>query len=291
MKKYFLFVLFFLFSIQISAQLEDRFQSLLEQDLEEFSRPLATSIGVGLNSGGYNDAYVSKLFGFSLGLKAMVMFVPDDQLTFTPEGLPDPYSADKETATIYGGSGSNYAGPLGYISYPAGIDQQQVPLAYPQASVSALGTEVMLRFLPELQVGDEKLKLFGFGVKHSISQYIPLIPVDIAVQYMYNSLSITNIVDVTNSAFNAHVSRSFGLFRLYGGLQYEMTSVDLEYTYNAPDGVTSELDGTEVKLSLEGDNKVRLTAGAALDLAFFVLNADYSIGSQNVLTAGLSFEF
>ncbi len=290
MKK-FLLLFILVFTFQTSAQIEDRFSYLLDQDLKNFARPLATSLGVGFNSAGYNDAKISKLFGFSFGFRGMVAFIPDEQLTFKPEGLPEFYTADQETATIYGGSGSSYAGPAGYLSYPSGINQDMVPLVYPQMAFSMFGTELMVRFLPEIPVGDEKLKLLGFGVSHSVSQYFPLLPVNIAVQFMYNSLSVTNIIEVTNTAFNAHVSKTFGVFIAYGGLQFENTSVDFEYTYQDPNGTNPELDDTKVKLNLEGDNKVRLTVGGALRLAFFVLNADYSLGSQNVLSGGLSFEF
>ncbi len=285
-----LFIL--LFSLRVSAQLEDRFSYLLESDLAEYAKPAVTSLGVGLNSAGYHDAYVSKLFGFSIGVRAMFIFIPDDQLTFKPVGLPEGYSADKETATIWGDKGAVYPGPLGYVTYPGGLNVTTVPLAYPQASVSLLGTEIMIRYLPEIDLGDsgESLSLFGFGIKHSISQYIPLLPVNIAVQFLYNNLSVTNVMESKNIAFNVHASKSFGLFSLYGGLQYETSTTEFTYVFEDPNNV-STLDGTEISSTIDGDNNVRLTVGAAFTAAFFVINADYSIGSQSVVTTGISFEF
>ncbi len=285
-----LFIL--LFTLRVSAQLEDRFSYLLETDLAEYAKPAVTSLGVGLNSAGYHDAYVSKLFGFSIGVRAMFIFIPDDQLTFKPVGLPDGYSADKETATIWGEKGAVYPGPLGYVTYPGGLNVTTVPLAYPQASVSLLGTEIMIRYLPEIDLGDsgESLSLFGFGIKHSISQYIPLLPVNIAVQFLYNKLSVTNVMESKNIAFNVHASKSFGLFSLYGGLQYETSTTEFTYVFEDPNNV-STLDGTEISSTIDGDNNIRLTVGAAFTAAFFVINADYSIGSQSVVTTGISFEF
>ncbi len=286
-------VLFMLiFSLQISAQLEDRFSYLLEKDFTEYAKPAVTSLGVGLNSAGYHDAYVSKLFGFSVGVRAMFIFVPDDQLTFTPAGLPEGYSAGKETATIWGDKGAVYAGPLGYITYPGGLNVSTVPLAYPQAAVSFMGTELMVRYLPDIDLGDsgESLSLFGFGIKHSISQYIPLLPVNIAVQFMYNKLSVSNVMESKNIAFNVHASKSFGLLTLYGGLQYETSSIDFTYVFEDPNNVSS-LDGQEIKASIDGDNNFRMTVGATFSAAFFVINADYSLGSQSIVTTGISFEF
>ncbi|MEE9431853.1 MAG: DUF6588 family protein [Melioribacteraceae bacterium] len=289
MKKILITFVILVFSLQTFAQVEDRFQSLLETDLEKFAQPLATSIGVGFNSGNYHDAYVPKIFGFSIGIRGMLMLVPDEQLTFTPEGLPEFYSSDEETATIFGGKGTAYAGPLGYMTYPAGINKNYFPLATPQVSVSAFGTELMVRFLPEIQVGDENLKLFGFGIKHNISQYIPLIPIDIAIQYTNNTFSVTNIVEVKSSAFNIHASKSFAVVTVYGGLQYETSTLNLEYTYKDEKGTSPDLDGKQFTLNFEGDNSIRATVGAALNLAFLTLNADFSLGAQNAASVGLSF--
>lgn len=290
MKKLIVIFALFFSAVQTNAQVEDRFQSLLETDLKEFAKPLATSIGVGFNSGSYHDAYVPKIFGFSIGVRGMLMLIPDAQLTFTPKGLPEHYNADKETATIFGGKGTAYSGPLGYITYPAGINKNYFPLATPQASVSMFGTELMVRYLPEIQVGDETLKLFGFGIKHSISQYIPLIPIDIAVQYTNNSFSVSNIVEVKTSAFNIHASKSLGLATVYGGIQYETSKLDLEYTYKDQNGTAPQLNNKKIKLSFEDKSNMRLTAGAAVNLAFLVINADYSIGTQNTVSVGVSLE-
>ncbi len=280
-----------LFASQVNAQLEDRFGYLLEKDLSAYAQPLATSLGVAFNSGGYHDASVSKLFGFSIGVKGMFIFIPDNQKTFTPQGLPAGYNATEETATIYGNKGAAYSGPLGYLTYPPGLDRSWVPAAFPQATVSVLGTELLVRYLPTIKVGDEELDLFGFGIKHSVSQYIPLLPVDIAVQFLYNKLTITNLLDVKNTAFNIHASKSLGVLLVYGGLQYESTSVDFTYKFTDPNGISPGQKNQEITLSLNGENSFRVTVGAALKLAFFVLNADYSVGSQGVFTTGFSFEF
>ena len=120
------------------------------------------------------------------------------------------------------------------LVYPPGVNQSSVPMAMPQIAVSTLGTELMLRYIPAIDIEDVSFDLFGIGVKHSISQYIPLVPVDIAVQIMYNKFSLEGpdlSIATSNLAFNAHASRSFGLVTLYGGLQYESTTLDLDYTF------------------------------------------------------------
>ena len=291
MKKIVLFVFFVFISGQTFAQLEDRLGFLTEQEVKDFVQPLATTIGVAFNTGSYHSAAVSKTFGFGVSFKYMMIFIPDDQLSFTPTNMPAGYTASEPTATIYGGSGTTYLGPAGFLGYPSGLDVTTVPMIFPQISASVLGTELMLRYLPELEVGDESLSLFGFGLKHSISQYIPLAPVDIAVQFLYNTFTVTDIVDVSNIAFNAHASKSFGVFTAYGGLQYESTGVDFEYTYTDPNNINPGLDDETISVSVDGENNFRFTVGAMVRLAVLALNVDYSLGSQGVFSTGLSFEF
>lgn len=286
MKKVLFPLLFILFTVQIHAQFEDRINELSKDLQKGYSTPLATWTGTYLNSGGYFSADVSKIFGFKLSLVGMMIMIPEDQRTFKLED-------GTETATFFGEKGAAVPESQGYLVYPPGVNQTSVPAGIPQIALSALGTEVMLRFVPETEVEDVKVDLLGGALKHSISQYIPLCPVDIAVQAMYNKLSIASAdldISTTNLAFNAHVSKSFGIAILYGGLQYEKTTMDIEYTFTG-----EELEGIfeddKLKVNLEGENNIRLTLGAALRLAVFVINADVNIGSQTAFVAGFNFVF
>ena len=285
MKKIFL-LLFIIFTIQLNAQFEDRINELSEDLQKGYTTPLATWTGTYLNSGGYFTADVSKSFGFKLSLVGMMIMIPEDQRTFK-------LSDGTETATFFGEKGAAVPETEGYLVYPPGVNQTSVPAAIPQVAFSLLGTELMARFVPETVIEDVSIDLLGGAVKHSISQYIPLCPVDIAVQAMYNKLSIGSPdldISTTNFAINAHVSKSFGLAILYGGLQYEKTTMDIEYTFTG-DELEGVFENDKLKVNLEGENHVRLTLGAALKLAVFVLNADANIGSQTAFVAGLNFVF
>lgn len=214
-----------------------------------------------------------------------MILIPDAQRTFEVEG-------GKESATFFGDKGAAVPGTYGYAVYPPGINQTSIPAGIPQIAVSTLGSEVMLRYLPDIEIEDVTAGLFGIGVKHSISQYIPLLPVDIAVQLLYNKFSMESPdvdLSTSNIAFNAHASRSFGLVTLYGGLQYESTSMDIDYTFTGT-GFEGVIEGDKYSLSLDGDNNFRLTLGAALRLAILVINADVNFGSQTAIVAGLNFE-
>jgi len=292
MKKGLSFLVIFLFlSVPLFAQVEDRFGFFTESEITEYARPFGTSLGMAFNSASYHTAKVADLFGFSISFKGMYIFIPDDDLTFSP-ALPSGYTADQKTATVYGNEGASYYGPQGYIVYPPGIDRSSLPVVLPQIAASFMGTEVMLRYLPSISLSDEEeLSMFGIGLKHNISRYIPLSPVDISVQFLYNNLEITGVMDISAIAFNAHASRSFGLFTLYGGLQYESSTFDLQYTFTDPSNLDPLKKGQEIKVSIDGDNNFRGTLGGSLKLAVIVLNIDYSLGAQSVLCGGLTFEF
>lgn len=276
------------------GQVGDRVEKLTPSDLENYARPIATWIGTYFNSGGYHSAELPNTFGFKFSLIGMYIFIPDDQKTFSPN-LPAGYTNTGETATFFGDKGGVYPGPGGFLVYPPGINVTSVPAGIPQIAASLMGTEVMLRFIPKVKIEDVETQLFGIGITHSISRYIPKLPIDLAVQIMYSNFSANSPeVDfsTSNLAFNAHASKSFSLLTLYGGLQYESSSLDIDYTYFG-DSVpaTNIQNGTKYNISIDGDNNFRLTLGAALELAVLVLHTDYNIGSQSVWTFGLSLEF
>lgn len=295
MKKFSTLLLISILAFNTSfAQVDDKFSFLDENEVKNFGKPLVTALGIGMNTGTFHTAKVSKLFGFSIGVRAMMIFIPDDQLTFKPN-LPAGYSSVngiEETATIFGDKGGIYAGPYGMITYPNGINETSLPIFYPQATLSLLGTELLVRYVP-LKVEDRSITLFGIGVKHSVSQYIPLVPLDFAVQIIYNKFDVEDLITSSHLAFSAQASKTFGLFTAYGGLQYESSKLTFDYTIKGDPSSGNPLVHTDRKISaeVEGDNTVRLTVGGAISLGFLAINADYSLGSMSVASAGLTFEF
>lgn len=292
MKKKLILFLSLLFYCVAYSQITDRFSLMNEISAEGYAKPLATALGTGVNSGMYYTAEVPSLFGFSLSLKAMYIFIPEEDKTFSPY-LPEGYESGP-TATAFGDKGNTYAGYDGFIPMPPGINESAVPLTFPQISFSTFGTELMIRYFPNIKLAEEKeLSFWGLGLKHSISQYIPLFPIDLAVQVFYNKFGITNIVDHKNLAFNVHTSKTIGVLILYGGLQYETSTLNLDYKIegnsSSPDPLLRE--DKDVSLSIKGNNSFRLTLGTALKLSFFALNVDANIGSQFAVTGGLNFAF
>jgi Family of unknown function (DUF6588) len=293
MKKVFtVLVISFFCSTSIFSQIENRFSELSQANIAGYAKPLVTTLGISMNSGSYYSASIPSLFGFAVSFRGMYIFIPNDQKSFTPQ-LLDGYSPDRQTPTVWGEkSGAYYEGPLGYITMPPGLNQSSIPVGFPQLAVSIMGTEVMLRYMPKISISDKNsVSLFGIGIQHEISRYFPLLPVDIAAQFLYSTFDITDFVNVTNVAFNVHASKTFGVLTPYVGLQLESTNVDISYDITADPNNPMLTQDKKISLSIKGDNTFRATLGASLQLSVIVLNLDYNICSQSLLTGGLTFAF
>jgi hypothetical protein len=273
------------------AQFEDRLNYLTDAEAEKYITPLATTMGVAFNSAAYTNADISDLFGFSFSIRAMAIMIPESDQSFVPEPAQG-YDKSEPTATIYGNNGNYYAGPDGYQVYPPGINETTIPMGFPQIGFSVMSTEVLVRYLPNITVGETEVGMFGLGVSHNISRYFPGMPVDVAAQILYNGFTVKDILDINNIAFNVHPSKTFGLFTAYSGLQYENTTFDLTYTYKEKSPVDpNQYIEKDFTVNANGENHFRFTLGGAIKLAVVKLNADINVGSQFAVTSGLSFEF
>lgn len=300
MKKYF-FIFFLVVSAQnVFSQGGIRVDNLPDWEAEKYIKPLSTYFGTYFNSGTYHSADVPDLFGFRFSIVGMLTLIPESQRSFTADPKVDGSNGISETATVFGNKGNYYLSNSGFVIYPSGLGLKSIPLGIYQISGSLFGTELMLRYFPTVKFGDLKAGLFGFGLKHEISRYFPLLPLDVSVQLLYNTLLLENKTNdpsdyvkfnSKNFAFNLHASKAFGLLIVYSGLQYESSVLDLSYYFKDPDGVYPSLAGKVYDISVDGDNHFRLTLGSALKLSFFVLSVDANITSQTTFTGGMSFEF
>ncbi|HEX7069872.1 MAG TPA: DUF6588 family protein, partial [Rhodothermales bacterium] len=133
----------------------------------------------------------------------------------------------------------------------------------------------------------------GLGVRHSVSQYLPLLPVDLAAQVTWQKMGIqdsgdSEVLGASMWAMSVMASKSFFLATVYGGLQAESARISVDYTYVDPSG---ELPDQDIHFSMSGRNRVRALAGLGLNMGPLVLNVDYSLGSINVVSAGLGLAF
>ncbi|MBN1552905.1 hypothetical protein JW979_15635 [bacterium] len=272
-------------SIPLTASdIEDNVKYYNSDNGSLYLQPLADAFGAALNSGLYHDGKVEK-FGLHLTFEVRVMgaIISDDQTTFTSvqeESMP----AGKSIPTIFGSKDEVTVEGLDFN--PKGLyDYKVLPIPVPQLSIGSFaGTEINLRFFTT-SVSDEigDLKIFGFGVRHSLSQYILLFPVDVALSYFQQSFEIGNIVEAKARYIGIQASKKFSIMTLYGGFGMQSSSLDIQYTY---EGST---ETSEISFDLDGKSRSCLTLGLGLDLTYFKLHADYNIASQQVFSLGVGF--
>lgn len=290
-----------LFPFYSTAQVGVNLNSLPPDEVSQYVKPLSTWFGTYFNSGTYYNADVDDLFGFKFSIVGMWTLIPEDQKTFQPNPQAAGVGEVDPTATVFGNKSSYFLSSQGFFTYPAGLSLNAVPMGIYQFSGSLLNTELMVRFFPRVKFDDAKVGIFGFGLKHEISSHIPLLPLDISVQFLYNNFGFEYVgddaenytkIESNNIAFNVHASKTFGgLFIAYGGLQYESSSMDLGYFFEDPNGLYPQLANKKHDVKIDGDNTIRLTLGGALKLGFFVINADVNVTKFTTFTSGISFDF
>ena len=276
---------FFSFSIATSQDIEELVSKYTENNGKGYMQPLADAFGATFNTGLFHSARMKKLgFQAYLGVVASTAFISDKRTTFdaTTQGFTDP-EITAEAPTVFGPTESvNVNGPGGTVYvFPAGMNVKMIPFAIPQLSIgSVYGTDLTFRFIT-FNLGEDfgDLNVFGWGVRHSISQYLKELPVDIALGVYNQSFKVGDIVSANAWLVSAQASKRVMLFTFYGGLGYENTKLDLEYT--------NEEEDVDIAFNLTGKNSIRLTAGVTFNFGPAKLNIDYNLASQSVLSVGL----
>lgn len=201
-----MFVPFGLFAQTEIARFLSSGVSDVEKLTEAYMLPFGKGFGTAMNAGWYNTAAPHKFMGFDFTVQSTLVSVPSVDGSFDLDSyswnLLNP-SSSSISSTISGtGSGANIGVKYGdseindLYELPKGMGFNIVPLPMIQLSVGVLkGTDVTLRLFPELEIGDfGKIGMIGFGVKHDIKQWIPVIqklPFDLSIQGAWSRLSGT----------------------------------------------------------------------------------------------------
>jgi hypothetical protein len=188
--------------------------------LQSYITPAVNGFGAALSGGWYNTAKTHKLGGFDLTFTANAAIIPkkyetfeidDTQLSFLK--LADP--GNKVSQTV---AGADKEGPLLAYSYdeyaepafhmPGGLDSKYIPAPMVQAGIGLWkGTEVMVRYFPNIDISDNEFGLWGIGGKHDIKQWIPglkILPVlQLSVMYGYTRLHTYIDMNIDKDAIGA----------------------------------------------------------------------------------------
>ncbi len=286
----FVVLLMIAFSMPAFAQLEDAIEQLESDNTKGYLQPMTDALGANLNSGLHHTARVPFIgLNIYIGVAATGTIIPDDDLTYMALP-PEPFPQEEiETATVFGDEGASFEHESG-LSYKFPDGQVQgnfIPLAIPHLEVgSFFGTKAKVRYFAS-DLGEDvgELSLFGWGLQHSISRYIPLFPIDVSAHYFQQSLDVGDYLSIKTNSIGLLGSKKFALLTLYGGVSLDNTTMDVEYT--CTDGEIEK----NIALELESKGNTRIVIGGSLRLAFLTIHGDYYIGPQSTVTLGVGLGF
>jgi hypothetical protein len=246
--------------------------------LQAYLTPWANAFGSGLSGGWYNTAKPHKFGGFDITAGISVGIVPSSVETFdvTKIGLSSAVSGTGKTivSTVAGPKTSNTqmnykvnGVTLASFNAPKGTDWRYIPVPTAQIGIGLpLGTEVKVRFIPKTKIQKGDISLWGIGLMHSLTQYLPgskLSPFDVSLfggftklkgdvalalapdpeviqEYTSPYSAATSFNDqnlkVTVQGLNVGVIGSLNLkvLTFYGGLGYCKTQTSMELSGNFP---------------------------------------------------------
>lgn len=278
---------------------KDFIEKVTDQQIDGYFKPFITAFSSAINSGLYHTAETHKIGGFDLTIKGVGVVIPNKDKIFTayiPEqdktingNIIHIPGGNQQWSTVFGPKRDNNL-PIENIN-PGGMDVKIVPMAVPQLSFG-LGNnfETMIRFL-KFNLGDfGDISLYGIGFKHNLKKYllnVPLFP-DISIQTTYQMFKTGDIVDSKSFALNTHISENLLIFTIFGGVGYESTNIDINYTVNDPG---SEFNGDKVTYSTSEKNNLCFVGGLRTKLGLLSVNGEINLGKYNSISAGIGITF
>ena len=341
MKKRILFYLS-IFTVSFSIHAQSNFETILLVDktdskklMEAYFTPGIEGFISAMNSGWYHTAKVHKPFGFDLSIGASGAFIPSEKEVFNIAALNlNTVTTSQTTASTFAGPGSttlmtvqttiNGQAVSTDFNFPGGamedLPGNLVPAPFVQLNVGLpWKLEAMLRFVPEISIGDNEgaINLFGMGIKKEITDWFgPLdkTPLHISLLTAYTTMNVDyGIGDVTSS--NLEVRNGFSRFKLssftlqaiaslnfpfvnfYGGIGYNhgTSSYEMEGTYTGiyETGFLAPNDTLRASLEIPSNldfksNGIAATLGTRLSLGFFKVFGSYTLQEYNTVNLGIA---
>ena len=296
--------------------------------MNAYLNPVIEGLSYGFNGGWYHTAKAHKTLGFDLGVSLNAVFIPSSKNYF------DPGTLGLKTISSFSSRASNglaptITGPADETTYgvdangdnqtdatfsgPKGLDfKQTFKISGVLSPTVQLGlgvyknTDIKIRWMPEVNAGSSKIKLFGVGIMHDIKQHIPgikLLPFDLSVLVAYTNIKgstgMSGVFDPGNDQrpqmmdynmdawlFQALISKKIAMITFYGGIGYNTikTTSDVTGTYYIESFQQEFKD--PVSLSFK-NNSMRLTGGMRLGLGPIYLSGDYTLQQYSTVSIGL----
>jgi hypothetical protein len=254
------------------------------------------------------------MLGFDLQLKAMYIQIPEVGKTYQYRvpglvinttthqidtvwfsGTANTVFGNTEQKIVCQGNDTFAIPPI----LPGGTGLSFFPFMIPQLSVGLYyGSEILIRYIPTFKIPElnDEVGFYGIGLKQEINElpipFINNLPVNIAVQGVYQNLKVGDIVTSTAWNVNLEVSKDLEIITPYIGVGWEDAKLRFKYdlAYDRPDygpplHVVS--DTLHIDKTIPAQNKIRLVAGLTVDLGPLLINAAYNLSDYSVISGGL----
>ncbi|PSQ74358.1 MAG: hypothetical protein BRD36_02410, partial [Bacteroidetes bacterium QH_7_64_110] len=250
---------FALFASPAQAQddLGDALETVGQQYADGYTKPVTDALGANLNAGLFRTAEVGgegviPVIDVYVGVAGMGALTAGLEDSFRPTDDQVQTENDRTLRIEYPNTdfptafGENESpGRADVIDRETGmkvdeaplpsslIDTPIAPLGVPQVGVgTVLGTDAQLRYLPETNISSYgSVSLFGLSVRHSLSQYIPLSPLNVAVQGTWQSLALYTFAtngETSTIAFDQDAANSV---RALAGVSVTLAVIQLNVDY------------------------------------------------------------
>jgi hypothetical protein len=275
------------------AQFSDNLGALSGDNAKKYLGPLSDALSGTMNSAIFTSGNVPKVgVNFSIGVKVMGVKFDDKDRLYTPTDPPGFTSVApiEQVPTVVGGTDAVLQSGQGGTTfpYPGGFDITQFAFPAPQLTIgNVMGTRAVVRWLAySFSPGDfiEKISFFGIGAQHSISQYFPGLPLDLAGGVFYQTFKINeDLLDTKSIHVDVTGSRSFGLLQPYGAIGLDSFKMDASYEDTTIPG------NNLIAVNFDRSSNVHLTAGLLANLPVVKIHAEANLAATNGVAVGLSF--
>lgn len=230
-------LLFLGFSNSIKAQTATQLEQLgylLEDALlysKQYLIPATDGAVYQASSAWITSAKKKKAWEITLGIHANMFKVPNADRSFMIHNSDFKFftiengASELEVPTALGNGDTYYLvgdfdGEQIRLKTPKGVNQEYITYPYLDASVALpYGTEIIGRFSNKTNLKRGYYQVYGFGVKHNLSQYFPKLEakkINIAAMTFYSNEDISfDFLDVNTSYGNLGINNLNGLVDSY----------------------------------------------------------------------------
>lgn len=271
------------------GQITDNLGGLTDQNIGGYLAPLNTGLSGTMNSAIFRTGDVPRIgLHVSVGLTAMAVGYEDGDRRYLPRD-PTGFTSLEPTRvpTVIGDPGGVIVeGEDGLAQiYPGGFDLDGFEIAVPEVTIgSFFGTRALIRYV-RLDLGDSELgdfRYLGVGGQHSISQWIPILPFDLAAGVFVQGFEIGDkVVTAHATHLDLTASRWLTFVQPYVGIGYDSIQIDAKYT-------DREYPDLSFDATLEKETNAHLTLGVLGRITPVAVFLELNHGAATGVALGLS---